>query len=99
MDRRGLGGNLHRRDRICFRLSPELIDLCRIGAETDAVDAAIRRQDADGNRNIVALALGVHRLLEQKCLAVFLFDAAAKLPADRKSTRLNSSHSQTSYAV
>ncbi len=56
----------------------------RIGAETDAVDAPVRRENTDGNRNIVALALGVHRLFEQKCLAVFLFDAAAKLPAHQR---------------
>ena len=82
--RRRLGRNLHRRDRIRFRLRPELIDFGRIGAETDAVDTPVRRQNTDGDRNIVALALGVHRLFEQKCLAVFLFDAAAKLPAHQR---------------
>ena len=67
-----------------LRLRPELIDFCRIGAETDAVDTPVRRQNPDGDRDIVALAASVHRLLEQERLAVFLFDAAAKLPAHQR---------------
>ncbi len=81
VDRCELRGNLHGRNRIRFSLSPELIHFRRIGAETDAVNAPIRRQDADGNRDVVPLTLSVDGLLKQECLAVFLFDAATKLPA------------------
>ena len=67
-----------------FRVRPKLVHLSRIAAEADAVDSPVRRENADGDGNIVGLSLGINRLFKEKRFAIFFFDAAAKLPAHQR---------------
>src|SRR2546427_4094077 len=48
---------------------------------------------------LAALTRGVDAVVEVLVSTVIVEDAAVQLRRDRKSTRLNSSHSQISYAV
>ena len=56
----------------------------RRDVHADAIDLRRRRIDADRHRQVVAPALGVHHVGEEKRLAVRLADAAAILPAHQR---------------
>ena len=73
-----------RRDRICRRLDPALVDLVETAADADAIDFAVGGEHADRDRNVVFAALAVDDVGEQERLAVLLLDAAAELPAHQR---------------
>ena len=63
---------------------PLLLDVLDLAADAEAVDLAVGGEDADRDRNVVALPLGVGDVLEQKPLALRLRNAAAELPAHQR---------------
>ncbi len=73
-----------RRNGIELRVRPLRVDLLDRTADTDAVDVAVRRQDADGDGNIVFAPLGIDDVLEQEALAIVLVDTATELPAHQR---------------
>src|SRR5688572_31393020 len=76
----------------------ELVDVARaapVGAESDRADpqaGAIEAADVGDDLVGLAVAEGTHRAVDR-------LEGEAVAHPDRKSTRLNSSHSQISYAV
>ena len=67
-----------------FRVIPFLLDLFDVAADADPVNLPVGGEDADGDRNVVAAALAVDDVLEQKRLALGLRNTAAELPAHQR---------------